>query len=153
MAHVKKQVRDAVKARLETVAGLSLVADESRIVRPFQSSQFPLALVLVSESIAGVNASQGKRVQTRALTIGIRIGVQDEADDVENTLDAIAVDVEKAFANPSDLGIGKLMQWEFAGSSSLSHMPVSDGTLLTVMMTYTCVVQTMSGAPETNLLG
>jgi len=152
MAHVRTQLRKGVQARLATVAALSGVHDESRIVRGFQQDDFPLALVGVTETVSGVSDSQGQRVYTRGMSVSIRLCVEDDVENAEDALDGLAVAVEKALLKSSDLGVGKLQQWRLANTSPVTPVAVSEGYMLSQTLTYSCDVMTADSTPETNLL-
>lgn len=152
MAHVRKQLRDAVIARLGTVAAIAGAYPQSRASRAFQNDEFPVALVAVSETASrdGKNP-EGQRAIRRSLVVTVRLGIRDDDENAEDVLDACAVETEKALAVSADLGVGSLAGWVYAGTTVIQPYAVSDGMLLAVQLSYTCDVLTLDVAPETNL--
>jgi hypothetical protein len=151
MSHVRTQLRNAVKTRLSTVPAIKAAHNMTRLGRDFQDDNFPIALVAISET-SSVNPGGlvGERPVTRSYKIDIQIGVAEDEVDAEDIIDAVCVDVEKAFVKP-DLGIGKITNWRYSGTSAIDGQPTATGMLLTETLTYTCDIQTLDAAPDQNL--
>ncbi len=151
MPHVRTQLRNAIKTRLSTVPSVKGAHNMTRHARDFQSDNFPAALVAVTESSSPNSGGLiGERPVTRRYKVDIQIGVDEDAVDAEDIIDAVCVDVEKAFVTP-DFGIGKVTNWAYAGTTAIDAQPTSSGVLLVETMTYTCDIQTLDSSPDTNL--
>ena len=150
MPHVRTQLRNAVKTRLLTVPALKSAQNMSRMLRDFQTDSFPLALVAVSESVTQSPGSMiGQQPQTRSYTIHVRLGVVGD-DEVEDRLEQIAVDVEKAMLKP-DFGIGKISNWRYAGATDINPDEINCGILCSQLLTYTADIMTLDAEPDRNL--
>lgn len=150
MPHVRTQLRNAVKTRLSTVPALKSAQNMSRMLRDFQTDSFPIAMVAVSENVTQSPGSMiGQQPQTRSYTIHVRLGVT-AADEVEDRLEQIAVDVEKAMLQP-DFGIGKITNWRYAGGGDLNPEDINCGTLCSQVLTYTADIMTLDAEPDRNL--
>ena len=151
-AHVRKQLRDAVKARLETVEGLALVADMSRLARELQPHDLPAALVAVAETAAVEDRNpEGQRALRRTLQVAVKLVGEADLDSVEDELDALAVDVEKALAVSDDLGVGTVVGWSYDGATAVTPEATISGAVLTVTLNYSCAVLTTDVDPTANL--
>ncbi|MDX1216312.1 hypothetical protein GOL99_12280 [Sinorhizobium medicae] len=151
MPHVRTQLRNAIKTRLSTVPSVKGAHNMTRHARDFQSDNFPAALVAVTESSSPNSGGLiGERPVTRRYKVDIQIGVDEDAVDAEDIIDAVCVDVEKAFVMP-DFGIGKVTNWAYAGTTAIDAQPTSSGVLLVETMTYTCDIQTLDSSPDINL--
>lgn len=151
MTHVKKQIRDGFIRALSALPDLTSAHPASRMLRSFQRSDFPLAIVSVSESasVSGSNGTPGNRQFQRDFQIAVTLGVHDETADAEDALDALSVVAEKALVKPSSLGIGKLLFWQYLGSGAPTGQPTEDGLMLTQTLTYSCSVRTTDSDPTT----
>lgn len=150
MPHVRTQLRNAVKTRLSTVSSLKSAQNMSRMLRKFQDDNLPIALVAVSENVTQSPGSMiGQQPQTRSYTIHVRLGVEGD-EDVEDRLEQIAVDVEKAMLKP-DFGIGKVTNWRYAGAGDLNPEEIDCGLLCSQLLTYTADIMTLDAEPDRNL--
>lgn len=150
MPHVRTQLRSAVKTRLSTVPSIKGAHNMSRMLRKFQDDNLPIALVAVSENVSQSPGSMiGQQPQTRSYTIHIRLGVEGD-EEVEDRLEQIAVDVEKAMLKP-DFGIGKITNWRYAGASDLNPDEIDCGILCSQLLTYTADIMTLDAEPDRNL--
>lgn len=151
MPHVRTQLRNAVKTRLSTIPSIKGAYNASRHFRDYQSDNFPAALVAVMETSAPQPGGLvGERPVTRSYRIQIQIGVDVDEPDAEDILDAVALDVEKAFVKP-ELGIGKVANWVYTGTSAIDGQATESGLLLVQTLTYTAEIQTLDSAPDRNL--
>ncbi|MGO7273938.1 hypothetical protein ACCT18_01370 [Rhizobium ruizarguesonis] len=122
----------------------------SRLLRTFQDDNLPVALVAVSENVTQSPGSMiGQQPQTRSYTIHVRLGV-DGDEDVEERLEQISVDVEKAMLKP-DFGIGKITNWRYGGAEDLSPAEIECGILCSQVLTYTADIMTLDAEPDRNL--
>lgn len=151
MPHVRTQLRNAIKSRLETVPGIRAAYNLSRIERIFQTQNFPNALVNLSEAVSPQPGGfVGQQPVTRTYRIDIQLGVLDVDDDPEAAVDALSVEVEKALIRP-DFGIGKIQNWHLVGSGAGETAKIECGTVVSQVLTYTADIQTLDSAPDQNL--
>lgn len=104
MAHVRKQIRDAV---ITTLTGLSTTGSNvfrSRIY-PLESNKLPGLCVFSKSEATTFDTLTISRSINRVLEIGVEAYVK-ATSDYDNTLDTIAVEVEEAIA--SDVTLGNL---------------------------------------------
>jgi len=152
MTHVRKQVRDGVKGVLKTLPALSSVHSESRLYRSAQRTEFPMALVSVSENVELADRNPvGNRVLQRNMNIVVTLAVRDSNEDAEDLLDGLAADVEKALLMPSSVGAGKLMHWRFTGAGAMTGEPTGDGVIVVQPLNFSCSILTRDSDPTTNL--
>ncbi|GMB82775.1 hypothetical protein NN6n1_35580 [Shinella zoogloeoides] len=151
MPHVRTQLRNAVKTRLTTVPAIRGAYNVSRLNRKFQSHNFPLAVVNADEVVTQSPGSfPGQQPQTRTYKVDIQIVTIDEDDDPESVVDAIAVDIEKAFVRP-DFGIGKVTNWRLVSSGTADSASLECGDIISQLLTYTGDIMTLDSAPDQNI--
>ncbi|WP_107675019.1 hypothetical protein [Agrobacterium sp. LAD9] len=152
MPHVRTQLRNAVKTRLSTVPSIKGAHNMSRHGRDFQTSNFPVGLVAVTEASTPNpgHPTVGDRPVTRRYRVDIQIGVHEDEADAEDIIESACCDVEKAFVKP-DFGFGGVNKWIYTGTTAIDGQPTSSGMLLVETMTYTCEIQTLDSAPDINL--
>lgn len=150
MAHVRAQVRNAVKARLEDSDAFATVCGELRFQREFQDDEFPAAAVSVTETDEPVGRGlPGQRPLKRRMGVTVMVALRlDDAD--EDALDALTVAVEKALADPKALGIGGLLDWGVSGTGAIQSQFAAFG-LAAVPVDFGCTITTREDAPETNI--
>lgn len=151
MTHVKTQIRNGVIEVLKALPDFASAHSASRMLRKFQSTDFPLAIVSVAENVAvsGVNGTPGHRQLQRDMQISVTIGIHEETSDAEDTLDELSVLVEKTLAKPSSLGVGKLLFWRYNGSAEPTGQPTEDGLMLIQTLNFSCSVRTTDTDPTT----
>jgi hypothetical protein len=97
MAHARKQLREAVETAL---TGLTITGSNVTASRVYPHTDLPsLAIYSPAEELVGRDMS-GK--QERALTVAVEIRAQ-ATSDLDDTLDAISVEVEEAVATSAAL--------------------------------------------------
>lgn len=151
MAHVRTQLRNAVKSRLETVPGIRAAHNPSRLNRNLQTQSFPCAFVNVDEVVNQSPGSfAGEQPQTRSFRVTIQLGVIDDSRDPEAGLDDLCVDVEKTLVKP-DFGIGRVAGWRYTGSGTGTPVEIDNGDMISQILTYTADIMTLDSAPDQNL--
>lgn len=151
MAHVRKQVRDAVIAHLKTEFGAEFVGDAVRLMRPFQKSDLPFVAVVVGDDVSFVDTNPPRyRVQQRNFEIAVRACVHEDDDAALDTLDVIATRIEKCLVDGSVLGVGRLASWRLTGTRGPDPQPTDEGMLIAATTTFTTTMLTLDGDPETN---
>lgn len=153
MAHVRQQLREAIKAQL--VAGVSLVIDQNITcgrVKPFQTEdihsgdlgQFPaINLVTSDEQTDGRfigSCSRYKVDQTVFVEIYVKNG-----DDYESELDGICVEAHKAIESDPKYGL-ELTGTAYAGSKSSQDL--SEGLFASRVLEYTVSYRVNHTDPE-----
>lgn len=102
MAHVRKQIRDAVKATL--TSGVPLV--QRRVyasrVHPLSQAKLPCVLVYTASEASNL-MTMGQRTIMRELSMSVDIYVSMN-DTFDDDVDAICVEIEEAIAANRDLG-------------------------------------------------
>lgn len=151
MAHVRKQVRDAVIARLKTEFGDEFVGDAVRLMRPFQKADLPFIAVVVGDEVSFADSNPpGYRVQQRNFEIAVRACVHEDDENALDTLDLIATRIERCLLDGAVLGVGRLANWRLAGTRGPDPQPTDEGMLIAATTTYTTTMLTLDGKPETN---
>lgn len=98
--HVRRQLREAAST---LVAGLSTTGAnvfQSRM-RPPLEGQLPCLLVSTNDEVVDSATIDGKQMRELSLVV---MGMAKATVDVDDTLDAIALEVETAIATDADLG-------------------------------------------------
>lgn len=154
MTHVRTQLRNAVKARLEAQLDGVRVHNASRMARPFQKNEFPLVMIAVAESALPVDGNPvGSRLLDRSMIVSINVALVEHVA-VEDEIDALCGRIEVALAMPSQLGIGKLIAWRYAGVSAPSIEAIEEGKdsySISQTITFTCSIQTADTDPTINV--
>ncbi len=151
MPHVRTQLRNAIKTRLEAVPGIRAAHNPSRANRTLQSQNLPCVFVNADENVTQSPGSfPGQQPQTRSYSITIQVGVLDDGRDPEERLDGLTVDIEKALVRP-DFGIGKIAGWRYTGAGTGVPVDVDNGTMISQVMTYVADIMTLDSAPDQNL--
>lgn len=151
MPHVRTQLRNAIKTRLETVSGIRAAYNLSRLTRQFQSQNFPNALVNLTENVTqSAGGLVGQQPVTRSYRIDIQLGILEDGDDPEAAVEALAVDVERALIRP-DFGIGRVTNWRLVGSGAGEVAEIECGNVVSQVLTYMADIQTLDSAPDQNL--
>ncbi|CDN46831.1 hypothetical protein [Neorhizobium galegae] len=149
--HIRTQVRKGVKAHLAAAVGDLNVHYASRIVRSFQSDNFPLVLVAVTD-IPRASADPSDPIVERDVTVSIKISERTAFEDVEDRVDGMCLRIEKALVNPGDLGFGKYWGWKIGATSAPELDPLSEDTLLmSVVMPITFTLATRDTDPGENI--
>lgn len=104
MAHVRKQIRDAVITALTGLSTTGSNVFRSRIY-PLESNKLPGLCVFSKSEATTFDTLTISRSINRVLEIGVEAYVK-ATSDYDNTLDTIAVEVEEAIA--SDVTLGSL---------------------------------------------
>ncbi len=104
MAHVRKQIRDAVITALTGLTTTGSNVFRSRIY-PLESNKLPGLCVFSKSEATTFDTLTISRSINRVLEIGVEAYVK-ATSDYDNTLDTIAVEVEEAIA--SDVTLGSL---------------------------------------------
>jgi len=142
MAHIRRQVRDAVAARL---SAQGLTVHTSR-VWPLERAQLPVVLVYVSdeelESMAAGGATRGLQ---RRMTVRIE-AVAHASRTVDDDLDALGVKIELALATDRTLG-GTTCDL-YPMSSRLSAEEQGERTFGVLTMEYRALTATNMNDPE-----
>lgn len=104
MAHVRKQIRDAIITALTGLTTTGSNVFRSRIY-PLESNKLPGLCVFSKSEATTFDTLTISRSINRVLEIGVEAYVK-ATSDYDNTLDTIAVEVEEAIA--SDVTLGSL---------------------------------------------
>jgi hypothetical protein len=150
--HIRTQVRKGVKAHLSAAVGDLNVHYASRIVRSFQSDNFPLVLIAVTDVPRPAADPGANPIVERDITVSLKVSERTAFEDVEDRVDAMCLRLEKALVNPGDLGFGKFWGWKIGATSAPELEPLSDDALLmSVVMPITFTLATLDADPGRNI--
>lgn len=150
MAHVRTQLRDAVIAALQTagVAG-------GRVTKPRGYDYNDVGLPAVAVSTSGEEAgretmggSMGGGVISRNIELAVLL-VASGGIDMVDVLDTLAVQVEVAIA--SDATVGSIAHERFPTGMEIDFGEAGETRRAMMRLTFSCLVLTEEGAPETAL--
>lgn len=144
MAHVRKQVRDWLKAALKGSPEAGDRVEVRRALPLGKDFQPTLLLSIGAERVAEV-ATGG--VQSRIVEVRVTACVKDDSEDGEDTLDALSVFVERVFANDPSLG-GLALDYQYE-LTEFGFNGDGEKTLCTAAMTFGVMVETDRADPET----
>ena len=102
MAHVRKQIRDAVVTALTGLSTTSSNVYRSRVF-PLEKAKLPALAIFTKSEAVEFDTLHIPRSINRALEIGVEAFVTNMTN-TDNTLDTIAVEVEEALAADVTLG-------------------------------------------------
>jgi hypothetical protein len=152
MAHVRKQVRDAVIARLKREFGDEFVGDAVRTMRPFQKADLPFIAVVVGDRVTPAdNNPPGQRILQRDFDVAVRACVHEDDVDALDTLDAISTKIELALINGGVLDVGRLANWRCSGTVGPELQPTDEGILIASTTSFAASMFTLDADPESNL--
>jgi hypothetical protein len=150
-SHARKQTRDAVVA---ACTGLQTTGSSVFVSRAYAMSQryMPALVVLGTEEQVGLAQSGIRqptpRLQERRVTVQV-VGIAVETDDVQDTLDEIALEVERAVLG--DPSLGGLSSDTTATGTRVTFAEADGGTMGQVEITFEATVLTDEGDPASVL--
>lgn len=147
MAHVRKQIRDAVVTKVTGLAttGTNVFKDA---VYPIVSGKLPG--IVVSDSKERINRNTLAPVKLlRTLLVHIE-GYATAATGLNDTLDTVLTEVETAMATDLTLG-GLALDVELTGADKEISGGDSDKPVGYIRMTYEITYRTAIGSPETSV--
>lgn len=146
MAHVRKQLRDWLKANLKGSAQAAGRVYVRRVLPLAKNFQTCLLIELRGEQIRDASNNGG---QERIITVRVTAAVKGDSEASENTLDALGVFVEQTFANEPTLG-GVAMEYEYQ-AAEFGFQADGEQTLCSASFTFAVMVHTNRTDPETAL--
>lgn len=145
MAHVRKQVRDAVVTLLTGLATTGANVYTGRVY-PLDSSQSELPALFVNTPGEEAEPSPEVDRSFQSRTIAIEVEAKVKGGAYVDTLDQIAVEVETALGASITVG-GKVVDLDYVGmefdSSGETDKPVGS-----LVMRYSAAVSIATGAPS-----
>ena len=147
MAHIRTRIRDAIVARLAADGAFALVAGYGRTARPLQSDDFPAAFVRITEVASP--AFKSGHILRRSLSVAIDILESSDVDDLDTRLDDLAVRVEAVLADGASLGVGPLLEWDYAGTTP-GTVDLGEQIYGSATVNFSCSVSTERGKPSAN---
>lgn len=143
MAHVRKRIRDWLKVAL---AGSAEAADRVEVRRslPTEKGIQPTLLIAVQNEQSQDDAQGGS--QQREIAVRITAVARGDAEATEDTLDALAVFVERVFAADPTLG-GIAATYEYQ-ATEFAFNGEAERTLCTAALTFSVLVFTDRIDPE-----
>jgi hypothetical protein len=143
MAHARKQIRDAVRERLQI-----LTSDYSIFVSrvyPLEEGKLPAILIYTkSEEVEYQNIKQ-PRTQGRTLAVAIEIYVKANLNS-DNVVDDIARQIEELIG--ADVTLGSLVKDIKLQKIEISITGAGDVPVCTALMTYEVMYRTSENAPD-----
>lgn len=144
MSHVRKQVRDWLKANL---AGSAQAGSRVYVRRALPIAKDSAAVLLIDIDGEGLAEISMDGLMERQVRFTIRGAAKGSAETTENLLDALGVFVEETIdANKTLGGLAKDCTPE---SSNFSFSADGEKTLGTLSMNYVATVHSLRGDPET----
>lgn len=147
MAHVRQQVREAAKARLEDTGAFDTVATNRGM--NFGHHELPAASLQTFDEESALATKDG--LEERAITLTASIMAQGADEQVADTLDDLAIQAERAIIPDEDDDLGGIAQRAELTTSELTLGTDEDGArwLGVLDMAWAVVVHTEQGDPET----
>lgn len=102
MAHVRKQIRDAVATTVTGLATTGTSVYKGRFY-PINGNKLPAICVYTGGETSGINVMGSSRGTDRDLDLTIEVYARSKAT-VEDLLDQISVEVEEAIASDTSIG-------------------------------------------------
>lgn len=155
--HVRSQFRSVVEAHLKA----NVPSVDGAVFTRYQDPAFTEALetadhtilavaIMTTAVVDGGSSSGGPGLQQRDLNLEVTaIGLSSET--LEDELEATAVEVEAAFADPGKLPV-KLLFLRPTGDELIEIGETDRGTLLGLKLKFTARVGTLSGRPDQPIL-
>lgn len=143
MAHMRQQIREGAEGLINAIANINTVY--SSRVRTVDDDQLPVAIISTPiEQLADTGEAIGDSARVRILTLVVDIHAKGKL--MDDVLDALAVDVEKALASDATLG-------GFAINSELEETECefdasTDNDVGRLTMTYQVMYRTDKNDPE-----
>ena len=145
MAHVRKQLRDNVAAAVTGLATTGARVYRSRAY-PLDSANLPGLLVYAAGETSEIDSLASPRGLARVCEVVVE-GVAQATANLDNTLDAIAAEVETALA--ADTTRGGLAKDTFLAATEIQISDEGDKPVGAVRLTYRVQYRTRETAPET----
>lgn len=147
MTHVRKQLRDAVKTLLTGLATTGANVFTGR-TRPVLKGKPPYLLIYTPSESSQPGTLGYPRMMQRTLTFAIQGIVQDGTGaDIEDTLDAIAEEVEAAIG--ADPTVGGLCKGAFLSSTDIVLENDGEQPVGSIVMFFTANYRTNETTPGT----
>ena len=146
MAHVRKQLRDWLKANLVGSAQAGSRVEVRRSL-PLEKTLEPTFVIQVQGERSQDDAMGGK--QMRTIEVRIVACAKGDAEATEDILDAMGVFVEGVFSDSPDLG-GLAFDYAYT-STEFAFTGTGEQTFCTAAFTFAVLVRTDRTNPETAL--
>lgn len=146
MPHVRQQIREAAIAILTglTITGANVFASRKR---PLGDSKLPCLLVFTDDESVSVTSIHAPSVLDRRLQLRV-VGLARDTTDLDDTLDAIAAEVEIALGNTD---LGGLVQSLVLSSINTDFDDSMDKPAGQIVLTFEANYFTAANAPATAL--
>ena len=147
MAHARTQVQDAVIARLlAEVSALKGVFSMGRSARAFDKRDLPIALIAVDDTIVNISSSVPRK-QRRDLSVQVHLLGSGDDTNIDNVLNDLSVDVEKALANEADVFGFRVLSWAHQGGTPGTYES-AEAVYARLTLIWTMSVLTTEGRPD-----
>jgi len=148
MAHVRKAIRDWLKANLTGSADAGSRVEVRRSL-PLPDALQPTLLIAVQNEASTDQSMGSNPSQLRRITVRVTACAKGAAEATEDILDRLAVFVEGKLAADPSLG-GGAETYEYQ-STEFEFNATGDKTLCTAALTFAVIVLTARNNPETPL--
>lgn len=145
--HVNRQIREAVRERLEGIDGIAAVYTNRSV--DLTDIDLPAIVVVTSLDEVSTETSDDPPRQKREIVLTVVVVADGETEGLDDDLDAFRVEIERALAD--DLG-GLAWYMEHTGGE-LDVKPVDDGErwYAFLALSWNVYVWTNQGEPEVKL--
>ena len=146
MAHVRKQIRDAVKS---AITGLSTTGSNAFNTRlhPLHENKLPAVNVYTANEeseLVSITNSGCRLARTLELVVEVYVKKSNGYDD---DIDQIAVEVEEALN--SDTTLSNLTKWVIPAEVEIRFEGEGEKPVAVATMTFNCLYETIDSDPET----
>lgn len=147
MTHVRKQIRDAIAAKLIGLPNIGTNVFTNR-TKKITNNILPCLIIETAKENSEAASVGTPRLVKRVLLVNIRV-LTKATEDIDDVLDAICLDVEKQLALSPDLGgLTKDLKLE---STDFSFDSENETTYGEAAMLWSADYQTKDTAPDTAL--
>jgi hypothetical protein len=146
MSHVRQQLRDEMVTELQTIPEFATSVSSTRILN-LRKEQFPFCNVFAEgeESELRAMGAQGSRILLRTVILATEVYDIGTADDIDDTLDQYAVDIEKVLGNST---LNDLAYDISLASTDFSFDADSDNPTGVITLFWSVQYQTTEGDPD-----
>lgn len=122
--HIVEQIREAFTLLLNSAVGEEHVHQTSRLANGFQSDQYPLVVLSVTDTV--IERDQNNGIDTLNIDVDIKLSERTNAKRPESTLSAMRLKLQNALSNRGNLGFGKYWNWKVESLAGHNFEPMAD---------------------------
>ena len=144
MSHARTQIRDAIFDILDTA--ISNVTIQKSRIYPIGSGKLPAILIYTRQENLQDSSLSKPRIQFRNLSLIIDV-IAKANNDLDQTLDDLAVQIEQALSN--DTTLGGLVKDTILQTTDIQYLDEGDKPHGIMLMTYGVTYAVQETAPQT----